>query len=101
MGDNNGYDLIIKQLDRIEMKQDSTDKRMEEFNMALHDVTKKCEIVLPIEKIRVIVNEEITKSGPFNFGISKKQMAAFLTALTGFLSVLITIATLVINACNK
>lgn len=87
---NTELDLLLNHLNRIENKQDNTDKKLEEFSLSLHDVVKTCEIVLPEEKIREIANQEITKSGPFNFGLSKTQIGLFITFLGGILTAIAT-----------
>lgn len=84
------WDMLKTHLNRIEAKQDKTDINISELNIKVHDVLKTCAIVMPEEQIRSIANEEIKKSGPFNLGLSKKQ-------ITIIASGVVTIITFIIN----
>lgn len=79
--------IILSQLDRMESKQNNTDKNVSDLTMTVHDIKKTTDnINIPtVEEIRCIAKEEIKKSGPFNLGWSKKQIAVFVSGLTATL----------------
>lgn len=84
------WDMIKSHLDRIEEKQDKTDSNITDLKIQVNDIIKTCAIVMPEEKIREIAKEEIDKSGPFNFGLSKTQIGLFITFLGGILTAIAT-----------